>query len=155
MAKFEEVFEDTQALYTGLILNADLSRGVNIKILANNKLKPIFKVVKANDLVKHMTSEDVIILLNEKMFEQLTPEQKIIVAEESLCAISFDYDTQTLTIKKPDVMTFSGVLKKYTYATYEVLVESIKTLYQVEKDEADNAKATAEKARKEKSKKYA
>lgn len=143
MAKFEEVFEDTQALFTDLIKKADLERVVNIKILANNKLKEIFKVVKTNDLVQHMTHEDIIILLNEKIFEQLTDEQKTIVAEQSLASLSYDHDNDKLVITKPDVIAHSGILRKYSYATIEVLMESIKTLYQAEKEEADAAESIA------------
>lgn len=141
MAKFDEVFEDTQALFSTLIANADLERVVNIKILANNTAKDLGKVIKANDLVKHMTSEDVIVILNEKIFEQLTPEQKTMVAEELLASISYDDENGKLTITKPDVNTYSLLLRKYTYAKYEVLLESIKTLYNAEKEAEDNKKS--------------
>jgi len=141
MAKFEEVFEDTQALFSDLIAKADLEGMVNFKILADNKLKKVVgKVVKANDLVKHMTSEDVIVILNEKIFEQLTDEQKVMAAEDILACVSFDSEKDTVVINKPDVNTYSLLLRKHTYAKYEVLLESIKTLFQVEKDRADEAK---------------
>jgi len=141
MAKFEEVFEDTQALFSDLIAKADLEGMVNFKILADNKLKKVVgKVVKANDLVKHMTSEDVIVILNEKIFEQLTDEQKVMAAEDILACVSFDSEKDIVVINKPDVNTYSLLLRKHTYAKYEVLLESIKTLFQVEKDRADEAK---------------
>lgn len=142
MAKFEEVFEDTQGLFNKLIADADLERVLNIKILANNSLKEIGKVVKANDLVKHMTSEDVIIILNEKIFEQLTDEQKTMIAEELLASVSFDDEKGKVVISKPDVNTFSLLLRKYTYAKYEVLLESIKTLFNVEEEEEDATATT-------------
>jgi hypothetical protein len=77
MAKFEEVFPDTQNLFNRIIDTADLQRFVNIKILSNDKLKEVGKVVKANDLVRHMTNEDLIIIINEKIFEQLDEAQQI------------------------------------------------------------------------------
>ena len=150
MAKFEEPFEDTQNLLTAIATNAGLTQSVNIKLLTNNRLKEIFKVVKANDLLQHMTKEDVVVLLNEKIFEQLTAEQKTMVIDEALASISYDQDNEKVVISKPDIITHSGVLRKYTYATYAILKESIKTLYQVEKDEEDAAKATTEKAKKKK-----
>lgn len=142
MAKFDEVFEDTQALFSTLIANADLERFINVKVLANNKAKEIGKVVKANDLVKHMTNEDVVIILNEKIFEQLTEEQKNMVAEELLASLSYDDEKGKLVISKPDVSSYSLLLRKYTYAKYEVLLESIKTLFSMEKEEADAAEST-------------
>ncbi len=148
MAKYEEVYEDTKGLFDTIAANADLTRFVNIKLLAHNKSKDIFKVVKANDLVRHMTNEDIIILLNEKIFEKLTAEQKTMVAEEALATLFYDSEADKLVISKPDVTTFSGLLRKYTYARYEILKESIKTLYKAEADAEADSKAVTEKAKK-------
>jgi hypothetical protein len=44
-------------------------------------------------------------------------------------------------MSKPDVVTFSGILKKYTYNDYEVLIESIKSAMsnsEAEEDETEN-----------------
>jgi hypothetical protein len=139
MAKFEEVFEDTQALFTNFTAQVDNLRGVNIKILAQNRLKEIAKVVKANDLVKHMTNEDIIILLNEQVFEQLEDEQKLMVVEEQIAKIYYDEEKEKLSIVNPDVNTFSLLLRKYGYERYERLNESIKALFSQEAEiEAEN-----------------
>jgi hypothetical protein len=139
MAKFEEVFEDTQALFTNFTSQIENLRGVNIKILAQNRLKEIAKVVKANDLVKHMTNEDIIILLNEQVFEQLEDEQKLMVVEEQIAKIYFDEEKDKLSIVSPDVNTFSLLLRKYGYERYERLNESIKALFSQEAEtEAEN-----------------
>jgi hypothetical protein len=42
-----------------------------------------------------------------------------------------------LTIKKPDVITFSEIPTKHTFETWNVLRESVKTLYAAEKQEGD------------------
>jgi hypothetical protein len=148
MAKFEEPFEDTQDLFNEVIKTAGLDQYVNITILANNKAKEIFKVNKANDLLKHRTGDDIIIVLNEKIFEGLTDEQRRIVIEESLASIHYDMENDKLVISKPDVVTFSGVLSKHTFDKWEALRESIKTLYAAEKqveDEAANATSKGKK----------
>lgn len=139
MAKFEEVFQDTQALFNNFIGQIENLNGVNIKILAQNRLKEIGKVVKANDLVKHMTNEHIIILLNEQIFEQLDEEQKLMVVEELIARIYFDDEKEKLSIVNPDVNTFSLLLRKYGYDKYEVLHESIKALFSQEAEtEAEN-----------------
>jgi len=141
MAKYEEVYPETQELYTKLIANADLNHSVNITILTNNKSKEIFKVNKANDILKYRTDDDIVIVLNEKIFEQLTPEQRIIVAEESLAAIHFDKENDKVVINKPDFVSFSGIISKYNFDTLNVLRETTKSLYQKEKQEEDENKA--------------
>jgi hypothetical protein len=148
MAKFEEPFEDTQDLYNEVIKTAGLDQYVNITILVNNKAKELFKINKANDLLKHRTGDDIIIVLNEKIFEGLTDEQRRIVIEESLASIHYDMENDKLIITKPDVVTFSGVLAKHTFDKWEALRESIKTLYAAEKqveDEAANATSKGKK----------
>ena len=37
MAKFEDVFDDTQTLFTSLLLNANLAQVVTVKLLTDNK----------------------------------------------------------------------------------------------------------------------
>lgn len=150
MAKYEEPFEETQDLYNQLIEQAGLSNFVNITILTNNKAKELFKINKANELLKYRTGDDIIIVLNEKIFDQLTQEQRAIVAEESLASIHFDGEKDRIVISKPDVVTFSGILAKHTFDTWNVLRESITTLYNAEKEEEDAAAA----ARTSKSKKF-
>jgi hypothetical protein len=133
MAKFEEPFEDVQELFDEKIIAASLDQYVNIVVVVNNTAKDVYKVIKANDLSKHLTSYDVVIVLNQVIFEQLTDVQKHILVEESLASIHFDGEKDKLIITKPDVVAFSGILSKYTFETWTVLHESIKSLYGAEK----------------------
>ena len=149
MAKFEEPFEDTQDLYNEVIKAAGLDQYVNITILVNNKAKEIFKINKANELLKYRTGDDIIIVLNEKIFEGLTDDQRRIVVEESLASIHYDMENDKLVITKPDVVTFSGVLSKHTFDKWDALRESIKTLYAAEKQAEDEAAATTSKGKKQ------
>ena len=136
MAKFDEPFEDTQALFDEKIKAIGLDQFINITVVVNNTAKELFKVNKANDLLKYRTGDDVLIVLNEKIFEQLTDAQKHIVVEDSLASIHFDTEKDRLIITKPDVIAYSGVLSKFTFETWNVVRESIKTLYAAEKSEA-------------------
>ena len=139
MAKFNEVYEDTQELFSNFINQIDSLSEVSVKILGNDRLKEIGKVVKANDLLKHMTNEDAIVILNEKIFEQLEQEQKMMVVEELVARLYFDSEKGKLSIINPDVNTFSLLLRKYGYDKYEVLHESIKALFAQEaEEEAEN-----------------
>jgi len=136
--KYEEIFEDTQAMYTQAQSNANLTNRVNITVLTNNK------------------ADDIIIVINEAVLEKLTPEQQLMVVEESLASISYDSEADAIVINKPDVVTFSGLLRKHTFETWNVLRESIKSVYDAEKQAEDERKAQAEKAKKDRaSKKFA
>ena len=137
MAKYEEPFKDTQDVFNEVIESAQLDRYVNIKLLTDNKSKTITKVIKSNPLLKFETKNDLYIFVNEQIFEQLESWQKQIVAEEALAGVYFDFEKDKLEIKKGDVETFSGLLRKYGYDRYEVVRESIKSLYNIEKETAE------------------
>lgn len=141
MAKYEELFEDHAKLFTDFISQVDSLSDVNIKILGCANLKEICKVVKANDLLKHMTNEDIVILLNEHIFEQLEDSQKKMIVEENVAKVYYDIEKDKITLIQPDVHTFSLLLQKFGYPEYERLMVSIKTLYaqqQEEEQEAEN-----------------
>lgn len=142
MAKFEDVFDDTQTLFTSLLLNANLAQVVTVKLLTDNKQKDIYKVVKANDLVRHMTNNDVVIILNEHIFDQLPEDQKKIIAEEAIASIIFDFENDKLALAKPDLTTFSGIISKYTLEKYLETKELIRLLYSQEEDKKTDNNTT-------------
>jgi hypothetical protein len=139
MARFEEVFEDTQTMFDTFISQIDSLREVNIKIIAQNNLKEIGKVSKASDLNKHMHSYDIVILLNEAVFEALDEEQRLMVIEELIAQVYFDAEKEKVSIIKPDLTTFSLLLDKFGYDKYKRLRESIKAvLSQNEETQVEN-----------------
>ena len=142
MAKFEDVFDDTQTLFTSLLLNANLAQVVTVKLLTDNKQKDIYKVVKANDLVRYMTNNDVVIILNENIFDQLPEDQKKIIAEEAIASISFDFENDKLALAKPDLTTFSGIISKYSLEKYPETKELIRLLYSQEEDKKTDNNTT-------------
>jgi hypothetical protein len=135
MSKYHEVFEDHEQLFTDFINQIESLADLNVKILGCNKLKEICKVSKANDILHHMTNQDIIILLNETIFEQLEEEQKLMVVEEYVARIYYDMEKDKISLITPDVNTFSLLLRKYGYPEYERLNESIKALYNQEEEE--------------------
>lgn len=102
--------------------------------MSNPKLKVVGKVIKANEIVKHLNDIDVVILLNETIFDQLEEEQKMIVAEELVAEIFYDSEKDVLKLIKPDLVTFSGVVAKYGYEKYMRKKESVASLFQSESE---------------------
>ena len=136
MSKFSELSLENENVMSEALVKSGLDHVINVKFLGDDRQKTIYKVQKSNALVKFETNNDVYVILNELIFDQLEEWQKIMVAEESLACLSFNYEKDKLDIKKGDVHTFSGFLKKYGYDRYEVLTESIKTLYNVKQEDA-------------------
>lgn len=140
MAKFEDIHEDIKTIFNTLIVSKELNRNVNIELLSDIKQKVIYKVVKANELMKHVTNNDIYIIVNDVIFDQLEEWQQIIIAEEAITTIVYNEEKERIEIKKGDVGlttvgAFSGILSKFGVDRYEVVQESIKTLYNVEQEE--------------------
>jgi len=144
MAKFEEVYDDTLKLFNTHINNSGIPQFVNIKILSNNTIKDYFGVVtKSQDMVKFMTDYDVIIQINEPIFDQLEDNQKDYIVKDLLAQVVYDIEKDKLTIVKPDITTFSGVLRQYDIDTYSGIKESIASLLEQKKIQEDLAKQNA------------
>tara|TARA_R110002050_G_scaffold34397_2_gene86787 strand:+ start:5253 stop:5660 length:408 start_codon:yes stop_codon:yes gene_type:complete len=133
MGKFETPFEDTLETFKNLISVAELDRYINIDIVSDNNMKKIYSVSKTNEYTKFKVGVDATIFLNELIFEQLNDLHRTIVAEEAIAALYFNTEKDKLEVKTPDVKTFSGILAKYK-DHYESLQESIRTLYEMEKN---------------------
>jgi hypothetical protein len=141
MAKFEEVYEDTLSLFQKHIDQTSIPRMVKIKILSNDAIKKEFgKVSKTNDIVKFMTDYDVVIQVNEPIFDQLDEKQKEYVVRDLLAQIVYDMEKDKISIVSHDITTFSGVLRNYDIDTYLSIKESIITLLEQKQIEEDSKK---------------
>jgi hypothetical protein len=141
MAKFEEVYEDTLSLFQKHIDQTSIPRMVKIKILSNDAIKKEFgKVSKTNDIVKFMTDYDVVIQVNEPIFDQLDDKQKEYVVRDLLAQIVYDMEKDKISIVSHDITTFSGVLRNFDIDTYLSIKESIITLLEQKQIEEDSKK---------------
>jgi len=143
MAKFEEVYEETVDVFKTHITKSNIPSFIKIKLLSNNTLKDFGSVTKSQDIIKFMTDYDVIIQINEPIFDQLEEEQKEYVVKDLLAPIVYDMEKDKLTIVQPDVTTFSGVLRQYDIDMYIGIKESIVTLLEEKKIQEDLAKQAA------------
>jgi hypothetical protein len=144
MAKFEEVYEDTMSLFNRLIGDSMIPSFLRIKVLSNEGLKDCpGKVSKAQDIIKFMTNYDVIIQINEPIFDQLGDNQKEYIVKDLLAQVHYDMDKEKLSINKPDVSTFSGVLRQFDIDTYMGIKDSIVSLLEEKKIQEDLAKQSA------------
>jgi len=142
MANFEVPYPDTAKIFEGAIAKVNLDRVINIELLADVKSKDVYKIVKANEITKYATKNDVYIIINDTIFDGLEEWQQLIIAEEAITCIIFNDEKDKVEIKKGDVGitkvgAFSGILSKYGAERYEAIQESVKTLYNVEQEEAE------------------
>lgn len=120
MAKYDDVYEDIEKMFVEGFVSSDLERyGLRLKVLAvPETTKDIIKPVKANDLVQYLNGIDIIMLVNQVVFDQLEELSQRILVEEAIARIKFDAEKEKLSIDKGDVHTPSLLLQKVTLPTY-------------------------------------
>lgn len=137
---YTDISKETEQIFNKFIDQADLQRVVNVKFLGCAELKQIGKVVKANDLLKFMTDNDVIILINEVIFDKLEQEQKELVVQELIAYVGYDFEKGKVVITQPDVNTFSLLLQKVGSEKYLKIQEVIRLAFEQLKDkESENS----------------
>jgi len=142
MAKFEEASEDVVKLFDEVRDNTNIPQWVEFKVLGNSKQKnDVCKIIKSNDLVQ-VLSEGInfAVVINEDIFNELPEDLQKMAIDECLAGVQIS-ETDTVSLEKPDFCTYTGVQKKYGDTPVVVLHESIKTLYDAQKQREDEAKA--------------
>jgi hypothetical protein len=137
MSKYHDLFPDLEDKFLIAIAKADLENFVNIKILGLENQKEITKVAKATPLLKHLTTAEVIITVNELVFEQLEDLYQNIVIDETLARIYYDAEKGNVVLKKPDFETFSLVMQRYTCDVMLTEREVVRAIYSQSEGESD------------------
>lgn len=141
MSKFDEVYEDTLGIFTKHIESSMIPREVKIKIISNESIKKGFgKVSKTQDIFKFMTGYDIIIQINEYVFDMLQVKQKEYIVKDLLGRIGYDMEKDKISIIPHDITTFSGVLRSYDIDTYMSIKESIITILEQKQIQEDGNK---------------
>jgi hypothetical protein len=161
MVNYEKASEEVVKLFDEIIRdNTNLTGQVEIELLCNDNQKELIKISKLNDLVGKLTEGlNFAVVVNEKIFDQLPIDMQKIALIESVSGISVS-DNGTISNNKPDFTTYTGVLQVYGHEAVIRMKESIKSLYDAEKNkedkekEAKKAKIEAAKAARKAHKKY-
>jgi len=135
---YENPSDKTVKAFDDVLITLDLERfGVTTKIIVNDKQKEVAKVKKLTPDVKFALGDDLLIIVNEYILDRLPEVEKNMYIQEVLTGVWFNAETDKLIIDQPDVKTYSGFLQKFGYDKYEVMKESIRTLYTAKKKEEE------------------
>ena len=119
MDRYDKLSEDIQEHFNRVYEKKNFMMNIKFKFISDNKLKQLIKIQKLSDMYQFITNKDVIVLVNEDMFDKMVNEEKLIdiLFEQELDKIVIVKDK--LKTVKPDISTFSSIIKKYS--TEEVM----------------------------------
>ena len=95
------------------------------------------KIGKANPYASYKSGVDVVIYINEDVFDRLDDAQQRILADEAITGISVNLETGALKIEGFNFKTHKGVIEKYSNDIILTFKESIKSVYDKMKEEAE------------------
>lgn len=140
MANYRDVMESTDSKFTEVLGKTTIPQWVVFKLLDNDKQKEVYQVRKSNELI-HTLSDgiDVIIILNEQIFDALEEEQKEVLLFEALHGIVVN-DNDKISIEKKDFTSYTSILEKFGSDEIIKLNESIKSLFDKKEEEEKQEK---------------
>ena len=143
MKKLEVASEEVEKLFDSVRDKTTIPMWVEFKVLANNKQKELFKLVKASEILE-LLAEGVnfVLIVNEEIFFGLPGDMQSIAIDEVLAGVKIS-ETDALSIDKPNFNTYTGVLSKYGDAEIIKLHESIISLFDNKKQKEDELKANS------------
>jgi hypothetical protein len=128
-------------MFDAVVEASTIKSWVVFKTFCNNKQKQLIKIIKSNELVNVMSDGvDFAVIVNEDVFDKLTPEYQNIALVESIGGISVS-ESDVLSKNPPDFTTHTGVLTKFGDSKVIAFKESVASIYDAIKEEEARAKA--------------
>lgn len=87
--------------------------------LTNNKQKKLISIKKISDDYAILLNAEILITVNDKIYEKLDTEIKTILFEQELDKLIPNLEKGSFSISQPTLKTSMGIIKKHTYEQVE------------------------------------
>lgn len=101
--------------------------------IGDNKLKDLLKITKINDTFLFITKKQVLITVNESIWDVLDESDIEILVREQINMLIVDLDSGKIKIEKPTFNSSKSIIEKYSFEEVMRVKELVKlTLQQAE-----------------------
>lgn len=148
MAKIEKASEELVKQFHEIRNNTAIPHWIEFELFCNDKQKELYKINKTNDVTEVLTDGvNFTIVFNEEIFDGLPEDMQNMSIVEALAGVNVS-DSDTVSLEKPDFVTYSGMMTKYGDAAVIRYKESITSLFDQKKQKEDEEKAMRKNKRK-------
>ena len=121
MAKvdFHELADYVVEFFDDMKKQLNLPVDINYAYQAHDKQKELVTIKKIPDNYAFIVNADLIVTFNEDYFDAFDEESKKILIDQELAKVEFNMDKGTLKIVRPDLVTSSSIIKKYSLESVE------------------------------------
>jgi len=114
--------------FDGMKNKLNLPVDIKYAYQAYNKQKTLITIKKIPDNYSVIIKADLLVTFNEDYFDAFDDTSKKILIDQELVKIEFNMEKGTLKIVKPDLVTSSAIIKKYSLESVE-RANQVKDLY--------------------------
>lgn len=111
--RYDELSQETIEFFMSVYEKKSYSVTIGFKFIDDIKLKQSIKIMKLSDMYKFLLGKDILVIINEDLFDKLDEESMEILIEQELDKIEVDFKNGKIKMVQPDVKTFAGILEKY------------------------------------------
>jgi hypothetical protein len=112
ISKFYDVSEETQNKFLEIVRKKVLN-DVSFQFIGNDSQKIVCKVSKLSDQYEYLLKNHILVSINEVLMSKFDDESIDILFEQEIDKISFNVETGKVKLVKPDISTFSSLIKKW------------------------------------------
>ena len=112
--KFDSITIETQEFFDKLISKISMPYNIKYLLVHADRQKQIVKLHKLNEMLAFALQYDIILSINENLFNAIDDDtlKEILILQE-IDKVSVNLETGRITVIRPDVVTFSGIINKY------------------------------------------
>ena len=104
--------EDTQNKFLEIVRKKVLN-DVSFQFIGSDSQKIVCKVSKLSDQYEYLLKNHILVSINEVLMSKFDDESINILFEQEIDKISFNVETGKVKLVKPDISTFSSLIKKW------------------------------------------
>lgn len=151
MAKLFKLSDETQNLIDEMVDEFGLNHYMNFKCFGINKQRQVIKVKKASPTEEGMgdSTDCVIIIVAENVFEKLSEEQQKIILNDALSEVFYDDEKDKIIVTQPEISVTLGGWQKWGEELIKAQETAILVKEQLEEEERER-KAAEKEAKKKK-----
>jgi len=111
--RFDKISDEVRDHFNDVYTKKSFPFKIGFKFINDSKLKQMVKVQKLSDMYQFLLEKEVLVLINEDLYDKMDEESQNILFEQELDKVSIHGETGKITMNKPDLVTFSPIMQKY------------------------------------------
>jgi len=113
MDKFSQLDEDVLNKFMETFRKKAFPINISFQFIGSQKQKGLIKISKIQDMYEFILEKQLLVSINQELFDSFDTEAVEILFEQEIDKISINIETGKIKLIKPDLTTFSSLIKKW------------------------------------------